>query len=546
MAVVPLYNRSQLPPSRVGAVKPPYALADQSGTKAAGQGLTKFAGATFDRVVKARVANEEAEFHGSVKSAMAEYDAHVAANPGASFNDLEKARDKMISRMKTAGSSATMPQAKRSNASWLTMNLDSIRLQTQASMEAIQSKHQLATAEEISEGYINDFDKEGLVKFTKEQIASGLWEENSAVARLNNQLDIIDVAQKKVMMENLTSGLEARFFGLAETAGYPAAEAMLRDPEITKKLIEAGMDRKDIRSLLNDIEERGTKQQAQDRLELEARQETQLDNINKLMYSTKDYNGTTDAIEESELSEKAQGLLLKENNARAKLAANGQAETNDPVAVDKISSAINKVGNDTLSLDDAKKILNENRHLLKSEKVIEFQEELNKEFDRSIDTAYSRVRGDVRLRAIGKSESALDRLIEGIVKVKPGKDEKSLEERITTARTKFNLELDNFNRWEDSMRAWRRKNNEASPEEIQKEGMRSWRTDYSQTSQQLKSAAEKSKSKGPAFPLFNEALNEAKKKADNPSVRMQSPDGRTGTIPADQVEKAIMRGWKKL
>lgn len=224
------------------------------------------------------------------------------------------------------------------------------------------------------------------------------------------------------------------------------------------------------------------------------------------------------------------------------------------------------------------------------------------------------------------------------------------------------------------MRAWRRANNEASPEEIQKEGMRSWNTEYSEkTPEQLKAATETERKRlgGDTKPLssgsagiglgaavggfgaaaaaavisltepseenFGDRIDGTKKglgfqgklkrsdggfstelsigvrlEANNrnetqiptilpstkgkeleylldtpinqltskdpelwdtivqkavdhankrvragkspfkggvlkkPPVKMQSPDGRTGTIPADQVEKAISLGWKKL
>ena len=315
------------------------------------------------------------------------------------------------------------------------------------------------------------------------------------------------------------------------TAGF---KAIRENPNVSEG------DKQEVES---ELKTRVQNQRAENRLRLEAAQEQQLDDINKQMYTEKNYTAAAAAIEASDLSEREQGSLLRENDTRARLAANGQAETNDPVAVDEVSTAIAQVGNDTLPLEDAKKVLNENRHLLKSEKVVEFQEELNKEFDRSVDTAYSRVRGDVRLRAIGKTESALDRLIEGLVGV-PADEQKSLEDRITTARKKFNLELDNFNRWEDSIRAWRRKeeNRAAAPEEIQKEGLRSWITDYSRkTPEQLEAISEAERSRlNPTKPRRSDLIK------SKPPVKMQSPDGRTGTIPADQVEAAIAAGWKKL
>ena len=135
--------------------------------------------------------------------------------------------------------------------------------------------------------------------------------------------------------------------------------------------------------------------------------------------------------------------------------------------------------------------------------VNSFTSELNKTFDASTDTAFSRVRTDVRSRAVGPSESALDRLIDAL-KLTP--TDAALEDRIATAREKRNLELDNFNKWEESLRAWRRSNLDASPEQIQSEGIRSWRTEFS----------------GKDI----EALRN-----DFQFVRIRLPDGSVGNIP---------------
>ncbi len=187
---------------------------------------------------------------------------------------------------------------------------------------------------------------------------------------------------------------------------------------------------------------------------------------------------------------------------------------NKPRAVDAVSTAISQVGDDTRSLESAKKVLRENASGLKPEKVTEFTEELNKAFDTSTDTAFSRVRTDVKLRAVGKSEGILDRLIEALTS-KP--TDKALEDRVATAREKFNFELDNFNKWEQSLRAWRRKNADASPEQIQSEGMRSWRTEFS-----------------------GKGIEELR--SEFGFVKIRLPNGQTGRIPASNLSLFLKQG----
>jgi hypothetical protein len=180
--------------------------------------------------------------------------------------------------------------------------------------------------------------------------------------------------------------------------------------------------------------------------------------------------------------------------------------------------------------------------------------DINEEFDKSTSNAYTRVRSTTKQKAIGKTESTLDILIEALAGAKP-KDKKGIDDRITTARKKFNLELDNFNRWESSMRDWRRKNPDAEPEAIQKEGIRSWVTDFA--TDNLETLKERTREttteiKGELFPGLK-ALgvgipkdDKPKKKVKKPPVRMMNPNGKTGTIPADQVKRAIEKGWKKI
>jgi hypothetical protein len=145
-----------------------------------------------------------------------------------------------------------------------------------------------------------------------------------------------DAKRKVNIQEQFTVGIEAQAFRIAADQGYPAAEEMLNDPATVAGLIEAGMDRKDISSLLNDVEKRLGKQQAADQLELESRQETQLDDINKLTFDTKDYNAASVAVEASELDEKTQRTLLSDIERRAAAVVEEKPLKNDRVEENRL------------------------------------------------------------------------------------------------------------------------------------------------------------------------------------------------------------------
>ena len=372
MVDIAIPQRTELPPSRVGAVKPSFGAASQAGQKQIAKAVTGVASSTFENLVKTRAANEEAQFQGHVNTSMQEFDTFVASNPGASFEDLQDARNNMLDGIKQAGGTATTKLAKTNNANWYDRNFESIKEQSETSMVAIRSKQELATAGEISKTLINNFDREGLEAFTQQQIANGLWEKEGAEARLVNQLEIIDDAQAKVVRENLTAGLEARFFDIASLEGFPAAEAMLDDPEVVKEMIEAGMDRKDIVSLRKDVEDRITKQQAQNQLELEAKQEGQRDDITKLIFDKKDYKAASAAVEASNLDEPEQRSLRSDIDRRATAVANGTKLPNDRVEEARLYE---------LSLDIWKGAITKT----------EFDKELTGNAKKLDDTAYKRV-----------------------------------------------------------------------------------------------------------------------------------------------------------
>ena len=89
---VRLFGRTGLPPSRVGAVAPGELPQATPGSSTLGA-VAEVAGELFDSVEfkdirKSRAANEQSEFLGSVDSALAEFEAFVAENPGMTQEEL--------------------------------------------------------------------------------------------------------------------------------------------------------------------------------------------------------------------------------------------------------------------------------------------------------------------------------------------------------------------------------------------------------------------------------------------------------------------------
>lgn len=137
-----LHERNQLPPDRAGAAKPGYELADRSGQIQMGQSMAKFSGDVFNRIVETRAVNEEHEFYGFANSRIETYQGFVKNNPGASFEDLQKERDKMMTEIRQAGQKATTGIAKKSINNWYKLNEPVIYAKTQTAMEGVVAQQE--------------------------------------------------------------------------------------------------------------------------------------------------------------------------------------------------------------------------------------------------------------------------------------------------------------------------------------------------------------------------------------------------------------------
>ncbi len=228
IAIRPL-QRTGLPPSRVGEVKPPFSLADRSGEIGLALATAQFAGDRFNDVVAAKAANEHAEFQGIAAAEMEAFDTLVVSKPGASFEELESERNKMVARIELAGKKATTKSAQQSNKNWMLRNKGNIYNQTQTSMEAIRVRQALAEFNEHRKNLITNFKDNELTDLYAGQVDSGLMTKEFAGAQLAADLDVIGTAQAKIAVGN------------ASQIGFDAVQATVT-PEDPDGDLTAGFD----------------------------------------------------------------------------------------------------------------------------------------------------------------------------------------------------------------------------------------------------------------------------------------------------------------
>lgn len=177
---VPTYNRTQLPPGRVGAAKPPYELAqtatDKSGMIQFGQDLAGFSGDIFQKLIQVRANNEHHEFLGKVSTAQMEFEGYVRTNPGAPLAEIEKARDKLLADIDKAasGNQGQTQISVEANKNFMLNNRATIEKQADTTVGAIVMKHeQERTQLEINNAIARN-DRTAVFNLIDKQAESGL------------------------------------------------------------------------------------------------------------------------------------------------------------------------------------------------------------------------------------------------------------------------------------------------------------------------------------------------------------------------------------
>ena len=194
---IELFTRKELPSGQAGGVKPPVSLADNSAMQNAIGAGVKFAGDTFNSIVATTAANEKAAYQGEISTALQGWDTYVTANPGASYQQLETERNKMMDSLKKAGMSATTKEAQQANSLWYKTNEGRIRGQSQSTMEAIRVKQSLATYNQLQENNIKSLAPDAKDKYLvnmENAIDNRLIDEGTAEARMIEDFEVFDSA----------------------------------------------------------------------------------------------------------------------------------------------------------------------------------------------------------------------------------------------------------------------------------------------------------------------------------------------------------------
>lgn len=310
---VQLYQRSQLPPSRIGAVKP-LDIPEISPFEAGAE----IGSSIIQQIRATRAGNEQSEYLGAVATAQERAATQIADNPGMPFEDMDKIQKQMMTEIDQAGKNLQLPESKLYARNFKLRNRLLIEEKFNTQKEAILTGHELDRARINEDILIATRDKPGLVKLfrgtdTEKGLSGTLYDPEVAEAMLAMGLLKIDALQAKFDEEQLiNSELASARAVYDQTQDLTKTLDVIRDSEIIPE------DRK--QELQSDlVTEVGYRKAIEDE-ELEIQRESDRDVISKAMA---DPNVLT-TIDNSSLDENEQHTWRERARAEAERRANGE------------------------------------------------------------------------------------------------------------------------------------------------------------------------------------------------------------------------------
>lgn len=217
MGTIQLHDRTRLPPSQVAAVRPRELPAEEPEPTL--EFAAELAGDIFDKAIKSRAGNEEAEFRGSVDTAIQDYETTLAENPGMTEEELDKLETATITKIDSFNKLATLPQSKQyikdynlKNRELLIAKLKTIKGNIVTRQETTRFNENVATA-------IRDMKPNELAKLYED---TDLFDPETNLAMFKNDMSKLE---QRLVAEQRRQEAEARAeAGRARAEGARAAK----------------------------------------------------------------------------------------------------------------------------------------------------------------------------------------------------------------------------------------------------------------------------------------------------------------------------------
>ena len=188
---VQLYQRSQLPPSRIGAVKP-LDIPEISPVEA----IAEFGSSILQKIRLTRAGNEQSEYLGFVATAQERAATQIADNPGMSFEDMDKIQKQMMTEIDQAGKNLELPESKLYARNFTLKNRKLIEEKFNTQKEAILTQHEFARFNLERERLIAERKPDELNKLY-ESVSGELLDPEVATLSFENDVLTIEASQAK-------------------------------------------------------------------------------------------------------------------------------------------------------------------------------------------------------------------------------------------------------------------------------------------------------------------------------------------------------------
>lgn len=174
---IPLHERRELPPSRVGIAKPSFELVDMSGQRRFWQKVGEWGAGITDKALKTRVSNEKHEYMGIVETALQNYENRIKEKPGASFEEMEKWWGEAEKEMEAGGQGLTTQEGKEYAKNDILANKELRKAQGVAIRDAQVLRHEQTKFNILRQNYIESGTPEELADLYEEHKGTLIEEE---------------------------------------------------------------------------------------------------------------------------------------------------------------------------------------------------------------------------------------------------------------------------------------------------------------------------------------------------------------------------------
>jgi len=527
MANIPQYGTRKVTPSgRVGGAAIPFSVADTGqGLEAQALGaIGKGIGDVADIMAKIEISKGTSE----ASTARGQAEAEIRKfNEGLKFNNDPSTYDaqyqETIEKIKgltpESGIGAKKFNEYLSQAS-LSWQADVNISKLQRTQSIVEGQYGINKARAVANG---DIEEANRLTIEARDVTGSITPEQASSDLISNQ-KLVD-KQVRQARKDLVSSTAFSVWEGTVTEDDPNGDLNIAYDAVQK----SNLPEEDKKAVEADIKSRATNRRAETKLELEATQEADFEDINKLTFDEKNYGAAKQKIQASSLPESQKKTLLSDNQMRASKAAKGEDVVSDRVIENEMFEASLDIWRGAISKKEFDKLLIEKGGSLDDDAYRRVSTSAAKTLKSSQAEALSRANTEIIRDLVDfVSEDAYAKYLSDITKGMTPDAAKLFEDNSNEERQ---LQYWSVSRYNEECRQWISTHEDKVGKEFY-QFREALKVDYKGRSiediERIRGKFEKSV-----------------KVASRETVTMISPKGKVYSVPIDKKQKALDHGYKE-